>query len=380
MQKPHAVCIPFPAQGHINPMLKLAKILNSKGFHITYINTEFNHQRLLKSQGSDTLNRYLSFQFETIPDGLPPLENLDATQDLASLFKSSSENCLEPFKRLLAKLNATILPVTCIVSDGAMSFTLDAAEELGIPDVLFWTPSACGLLGYAHYITFKEKELIPLKGTPSFALLLALDPADLTNGYMDTIVDCIPSMKGMHLKDMPTLLRTTDPEDILINFLIRETSRSKKASAIVLKTFDELESDVLNELSSIYPRVYTIGPIHTIANSLVNKDLQLLAVEAAAEFLNKAVKPVIVGGPKLRTAHACQAILELADDSGYFLVVTPTSKGLVPECHPQFMGTYSGGVRTTFCAEIVESADVYVLAGPMFDDGSSGYSILLKKE
>nr|GEY36611.1 pyruvate decarboxylase 2 [Tanacetum cinerariifolium] len=71
------------------------------------------------------------------------------------------------------------------------------------------------------------------------------------------------------------------------------------------------------------------------------------AVEAAEEFLNKAV----------------------------------ASKGLVPECHPHFMGTYWGVVSTTFCAEIVESADAYVVAGPMFDDGSSvGYSLLLKKE
>ena len=36
---PHAVCVPFPAQGHVNPMLKLAKLLNYKGFHITFVNT-----------------------------------------------------------------------------------------------------------------------------------------------------------------------------------------------------------------------------------------------------------------------------------------------------------------------------------------------------
>ena len=28
-QKPHAVCVPFPAQGHITPMLKLAKLLHA---------------------------------------------------------------------------------------------------------------------------------------------------------------------------------------------------------------------------------------------------------------------------------------------------------------------------------------------------------------
>lgn len=38
-------------------------------------------------------------------------------------------------------------------------------------------------------------------------------------------------------------------------------------------------------------------------------------------------------------------------------------------------------MSTSFCAEIVESADAYVFAGPIFNDYSSvGYSLLLKKE
>ncbi|CAL9002842.1 unnamed protein product [Prunus brigantina] len=105
------------------------------------------------------------------------------------------------------------------------------------------------------------------------------------------------------------------------------------------------------------------------------------AVEAAAEFLNKAVKPVMVGGPKLRVAHAGDAFVELADASGYALAVMPSAKGLVPEHHPHFIGTYWGAVSTAFCAEIVESADAYLFAGPIFNDYSSvGYSLLLKKE
>ena len=167
MQKPHAVCLPFPAQGHINPMLKFAKILYSKGFHITFVNTEFNHQRLLKSQGAEALTHNPSFQFETIPDGLPPSENIDVTQDIPSLCISTSQTFLEPFKKLLSKLNENTVtpPMGCIISDGIMSFTLDAADELSIPNVLFWTTSACGFLAYAHYITLKQRGLIPLKGT-----------------------------------------------------------------------------------------------------------------------------------------------------------------------------------------------------------------------
>ncbi|CAL9083339.1 unnamed protein product [Musa acuminata var. zebrina] len=105
------------------------------------------------------------------------------------------------------------------------------------------------------------------------------------------------------------------------------------------------------------------------------------AVEAAAEFLNKAVKPVMVGGPKIRVAKAGKAFVELADACGYAIAVMPAAKGLVPEHHPRFIGTYWGAVSTAFCAEIVESADAYVFAGPIFNDYSSvGYSLLLKKE
>ncbi|KAJ6925996.1 pyruvate decarboxylase 1-like [Populus alba x Populus x berolinensis] len=105
------------------------------------------------------------------------------------------------------------------------------------------------------------------------------------------------------------------------------------------------------------------------------------AVEATAEFLNKAVKPVIIGGPKLRVAKAQKAFIELADASGYPISVMPSGKGLVPEHHPHFIGTYWGVASTSFCAEIVESADAYVFVGPIFDDFSSvGYSLLIKKE
>lgn len=105
------------------------------------------------------------------------------------------------------------------------------------------------------------------------------------------------------------------------------------------------------------------------------------AVEATATFLSNAVKPVIVGGPKLRVAKAQKAFLEFAEASGYPIAVMPSGKGLVPEHHPHFIGTYWGAVSSSFCGEIVESADAYVFVGPIFNDYSSvGYSLLIKKE
>ncbi|RLM99601.1 hypothetical protein C2845_PM06G18890 [Panicum miliaceum] len=118
-----------------------------------------------------------------------------------------------------------------------------------------------------------------------------------------------------------------------------------------------------------------------ISPRLSNKANLEYAVEAAAEFLNKAVKPVMVGGPRIRVAKAKKAFAGIADASGYPFAVMPSAKGLVPEHHPRFIGTYWGAVSTSFCAEIVESADAYLFAGPIFNDYSSvGYSLLLKRE
>ncbi|TXG52767.1 hypothetical protein EZV62_021936 [Acer yangbiense] len=242
-EKPHVVCIPYPAQGHINPMLKLAKLLHNKGFHITFVNSEFNHKRLLKSRGPKALDGLPTFRFETIPDGLPPTD-VDATQDIPSLCFSTRKHGLAPFKQLLNKLNdsSDVPPVTCIVSDGAMSFTLDAAEELGVPEVLFWTTSAY--------------------------------ESCFTNGYLETVIDWIPGMKDIRLRDIPTFVRTTDPDCFMLEFLIHETTRARKASAIILNTFDDLEHEMLGAFKSILPPVYSIGPLHLRINQLPDNDLK----------------------------------------------------------------------------------------------------------
>ena len=159
--KPHAICIPYPAQGHINPMLKLAKVLHSNGFHITFVNTEYNHRRLLRAQGLLSLSGVNDFGFETIPDGLAESDE-DTTQHVPSLCYSTMTNCLGPFRRLLGKLSDP--PVTCVVADGIMTFAVEAASEFHIPGVLFWTTSACGLMAFLHYQNLIDRGLVPLKG------------------------------------------------------------------------------------------------------------------------------------------------------------------------------------------------------------------------
>ncbi|KAL3527634.1 hypothetical protein ACH5RR_012290 [Cinchona calisaya] len=268
VKKPHVICIPYPAQSHISAMLKLAKLLHHKGFHITFVHTEYNYNRLLKSRGPNSLNGSPGFDFETIPDGLPPAENGDVTQDIFQLCLSTAKNCYDPFCDLIRKLNIRAAtdddfpPVSCIISDTVMSiFTLEAAEEFGIPDVLFWTVSAFTVMCFLHFPHLREQGFTPLK-----------DESYFKNGYLDNTIDWIPGINSIRLKDIPTIIWTTDPKDEFVEYLIELMPRTHKGAALILNTFDILEHDILKQFSAMMDHVYTLGPIHLLLTEMQKDD------------------------------------------------------------------------------------------------------------
>ncbi|GJS40606.1 pyruvate decarboxylase 1 [Tanacetum coccineum] len=63
----------------------------------------------------------------------------------------------------------------------------------------------------------------------------------------------------------------------------------------------------------------------------------------------------------------CNRVLEQHGECWYALSVTPAVKGLVPEHYPHFIATNWGVASTPLCAEFVESADAYIIAGCTFD-------------
>lgn len=264
--QPHAVMIPYPAQGHVTPLLKLGKLLHARGFHVTFVNNEYNHRRLLRSQGAEMLNSVPGFRFEAIADGLPPSDNEDATQDITSLCYSTMTTCFPRFKELILRLNkdaedsgGALPPVTCVIGDSVMSFALGVARELGIRCATLWTASACGFMAYYHYKDLAQRGLVPLK-----------DEQQLSNGYLDTTIDWIPGVpKDLRLRDFPSFVRTTDPNDIMFNFFIHETAGMSQASAVVINTFDELDAPLLDAMSKLLPKVYTVGPLQlTVRNNI----------------------------------------------------------------------------------------------------------------
>lgn len=66
----HVLVFPFPAQGHVNSVLKLAELLSLAGLHVTFLNTDHNLRLLARhSVAYARLDRSPRFRFRSIPDG-----------------------------------------------------------------------------------------------------------------------------------------------------------------------------------------------------------------------------------------------------------------------------------------------------------------------
>ncbi|GJN29259.1 hypothetical protein PR202_gb17466 [Eleusine coracana subsp. coracana] len=159
--RPHALVIPYPTSGFINPALHLARLLHSAGVIVTFVNTEHNHA-ILRARGLDH-GVPDGFRYEAIPDGLAPSER--GVQDYGwGLLRSVREHSGEPLRELILRLNLNAPPVTCVVASELMSFALDVAAGLGLPAFMLWGNSACGLACGLSVRELRRRGHVPLKG------------------------------------------------------------------------------------------------------------------------------------------------------------------------------------------------------------------------
>lgn len=153
--KPHVLIVPYPAQGHINPMLQFAKRLLPKGIKATLATT-------VSTFKSMHINPTTSVAIETISDGFDEggySESKSAEVYVESLKRVGSET----LSKLIKKLGENGQPVTAVVYDGFMPWALDIAKEFGLLGMVFFTQSCA--VNNIYYHVYKGLLPLPLSGT-----------------------------------------------------------------------------------------------------------------------------------------------------------------------------------------------------------------------
>lgn len=142
MGKRHVIVIPYPAQGHVIPMFEFSQLLLRNGIKVTFVNSEFNHQRILKSFLESDNTQQLA-DLASIPDGMEPWEDRN---ELRKFIESIFRVMPGELEALIERINGSQGDkITYIVADGAVGWAFEVAEKLGLRSAVFWPATAASL-------------------------------------------------------------------------------------------------------------------------------------------------------------------------------------------------------------------------------------------
>lgn len=152
MGNPHILAIPYPAQGHVIPLMEFSQFFVKHGFKVTFMNIEYNHERVVNAlaEKNDTIH------LVSIPDGMNPL---DDRNDLGNLSKAIFRVMPDKLEELIKDISRVEGEnITCVISDESMGWALEVAEKLKIWRAAFW-PAASALLALGFSIPKLHQQL-----------------------------------------------------------------------------------------------------------------------------------------------------------------------------------------------------------------------------
>ncbi|XWS09465.1 hypothetical protein CRYUN_Cryun40dG0086900 [Craigia yunnanensis] len=242
MKKQENICqtrvlvLPFPVQGHINPMLQFSKRLVSKGLEVT----------LVTFSGNKAL---------AVEDGPVKLEPISDDLGADNLLEKSLDAYLERFKavvtlrlpHIIAKLGISNNPGSCLVYDSIMPWALDTAKQQGLTGAVFFTHSCA--VSTIVYNVHEGLLKVPLAES-SFS---------------------IAGLPVLEEHDLPSPVYNIGAYPALSHLLFHQFSNFGKVDWVFFNTFTSLEEEVLNWMAS-QRSIKTIGP--TIPSKYLDKRLE----------------------------------------------------------------------------------------------------------
>ncbi|XP_065632252.1 UDP-glycosyltransferase 74F2 isoform X3 [Quercus suber] len=235
----HVLALPFPIQGHINPLLQFSKHLVSKGLKATLATTRFIHNTMQPQSSS-------SLQFDTISDGYDEGGFAQAESIHASLNRMETIGS-KTLADLIIKNKNTANPIDCIIYDPFLPWALEVAKKFGIFGAAFFTQT-CTVNFIYHHVHHGLLKL-PITSTPI----------------------SIPGLPVLELDDMPSFISVPGSYPAYFEMVLNQFSSTDKADAVLVNTFYELEPEAVDSMSKVC-QVLPIGP--TIPSFYLDKRLE----------------------------------------------------------------------------------------------------------
>ncbi|MCE3050662.1 hypothetical protein HAX54_047773 [Datura stramonium] len=233
----HVVIFPFMSKGHTIPIFDLARLLLNRKISITIFTTPANRPFFSNSL-IDTNIDIIEIPFPQNIQGIPP--GVESTDKLPSMslfppFVNATKLMQPHFEQALESLP----PVTFMITDGFLSWTLDSANKFGIPRLVYF-----GMSAFAGALTRSAASILQTEVSDD-------EPFALPD---------FPSIK-LTRNDFDIPFRERHPKGPLFDFVMESMISTSKSYGLLVNSFYELESvyvDYSNRISS--PKLWCIGP------------------------------------------------------------------------------------------------------------------------
>ncbi|XP_020579726.1 UDP-glycosyltransferase 83A1-like [Phalaenopsis equestris] len=248
MESAHILILPFPFQGHIMPLMEVAHKLIDAGFTVTFVNTDYNHRRLLSATADDG---HAAFSTTTssrlhllgIPDGMASDED---RKDLGLCCKLISFGMTPGLMSVIRAAADEGRPVQRILADQNMAWALPSAIQMGVRAAVFWPASAAMIA-----IILNIPKMIEIGVINEDGLQMKNEVFRLTTGIPEVCLTQLPwNLAG----------NSADKSDIFSYIMTNNRATIDHADSIICNTFMDLEPEAISLLPSIIP----IGPLFPI--------------------------------------------------------------------------------------------------------------------
>ncbi|KAG2306580.1 hypothetical protein Bca52824_026328 [Brassica carinata] len=236
-QKPKIIFIPYPAQGHVTPMLHLASAFLSRGFSPVVMTPESIHRRI------STINEDLGITFLALSDGQG---RLDAPPSDFFCIEKSMENIMpSQLERFLLEEDPG---VACVVVDLLASWAIRVADRCGVPVAGFWPVMFAAYRMIESIPELVRTGLVSRKGCPRQPEKTLL----------------LPEQPLLYAGDLLWLIGTPSAQKGRFEFWQRTLERAESLRWILVNSFkDEYERELINkDNNNRNPQILYVGPLH----------------------------------------------------------------------------------------------------------------------
>ncbi|KAL6894116.1 hypothetical protein ACP4OV_008214 [Aristida adscensionis] len=237
----HALVLPFPAQGHVVPLMELSHRLVEHGVEVTFVNTELNHALVLDALPAERAKELAGgIRLVAVPDGLAAG---DDRKDLSKLIDGYSRHMPGYLEGLVRGLEASGgTKIGWLIADENMGWAFEVARKLGLRAAGFWSSSAAFLATKFRIPHLIQDGVLDEKGWPGRQETFRLAPG---TPPLDT------SLMPWNKSGAP------EGQPVIFQLITRNNKTKDLAEVILCNTFSDAEAGVFK----LHPDILPIGPL-----------------------------------------------------------------------------------------------------------------------